>query len=146
MLQHPPAARRSHIATPNPVNRDSPKGQDPMMRSGACVTGTAASAPQTRRAVTTWERDWKLLTGWKRWLLVAGTVHASFTDLRLLADQVGIGIGVGLPGARSLEITRACVWGFFDQHLRGRPQALLEQPSPRYPEVTFCSPEAEPRA
>ena len=29
MLQHPPAARRSHIATPNPVNRDSPKRSRP---------------------------------------------------------------------------------------------------------------------
>ncbi len=89
---------------------------------------------------STWERDWKLLTGWKRWLLVAGAVHASFTDLALLADQVGIDIGVALPGARSLDITRAYVRAFFDQHLRGRPQALLDQPSPRYPEVTFCSP------
>jgi len=49
--------------------------------------------PGGEGAVTTWERDWRLLTGWKRWLLVAGT-----------------------------------------------PQALLDQPSPRYPEVTFCSP------
>lgn len=24
-------------------------------------------------------------------------------------------------------------------HLRSRPQALLDQPSPRCPEVTFCS-------
>jgi hypothetical protein len=91
--------------------------------------------------VTTWERDWELLTGWKRWLLVAGAMHASFTDLALLADQTGIDIGAGLPGARSLDITRAYVRAFFDQHLRGRPQALLDQPSPRYPEVTFCSPE-----
>jgi len=91
-------------------------------------------------AVTTWERDWELLTGWKRWLVVAGAVHASFTDLALLADQIGIDISAGLPGARSLDITRAYVRAFFDQHLRGRPQALLDQPSPRYPEVTFCSP------
>jgi dienelactone hydrolase len=91
-------------------------------------------------AVITWERDWKLLTGWKRWLVVAGAVHASFTDLALLADQLGIGIGAGLSGARSLDITRAYVRAFFDQHLRSRPQALLDQPSPRYPEVTFCSP------
>jgi dienelactone hydrolase len=90
--------------------------------------------------VTTWERDWALLTGWKRWLVVAGAAHASFTDLGLLADQSGIDIGAGLSGARSLEITRAYVRAFFDQHLRGRPQALLDQPSPRYPEVTFCSP------
>jgi hypothetical protein len=96
--------------------------------------------------VSTWERDWRLLTGWKRWLLVAGAVHASFTDLALLADQAGIGIGAGISGARSLDITRAYVRAFFDQHLRSRPQALLDQPSPRYPEVTFCCPEADTRA
>ena len=99
--------------------------------------------PGSGGAVTTWERDWKLLTGWKRWLLVAGTMHASFTDLALLADQIGIDIGAALPGARSLDITRAYVRAFFDQHLRSKPQALLDQPSPRYPEVTFCSPETK---
>jgi hypothetical protein len=79
------------------------------------------------------------LAGWKRWLVVAGAVHASFTDLALLADQAGIDIGADLPGAGSLDITRGYVRAFFDQHLRGSPQALLDQPSPRYPEVTFCS-------
>jgi hypothetical protein len=93
-----------------------------------------------RGAVITWERDWELLTGWKRWLVVTGAVHASFTDLALVADQVGVDIGTSLSGARSLDITRAYVRAFFDQHLRGRPQALLDQPSERYPEVTFCSP------
>jgi hypothetical protein len=97
-------------------------------------------APGGEGPVTTWERDWKLLTGWKRWLLVAGAMHASFTDLALLADQTGIDVGAGIPGARSLDITRAYVRAFFDQHLRSTPQALLDQPSPRYPEVTFCSP------
>ncbi|HEV2537043.1 MAG TPA: alpha/beta hydrolase [Streptosporangiaceae bacterium] len=94
--------------------------------------------PGGEGAVTTWERDWELLTDWKRWLLVAGAVHASFTDLALLADQLGLDIGADLPGARSLEITRAYVRAFFDQHLRGQPQALLDQPSPHYPEVTYC--------
>jgi hypothetical protein len=102
--------------------------------------------PGSGGAVTTWERDWKRLTGWKRWLLVAGTVHASFTDLALLADQIGIDIGAAVPGARSLDITRAYVRAFFDQHLRSEPQALLDQPSPRYPEVTFCSPETNTSA
>jgi dienelactone hydrolase len=100
-------------------------------------------APGSGGPVTTWERDWRRLTGWKRWLLVAGAIHASFTDLALLADQAGIDAGAGLSGARSLDITRAYVRAFFDQHLRGEPQALLDQPSPRYPEVTFCSPEEE---
>ena len=95
--------------------------------------------PGKKSAVITWERDWKLLTGWKRWLVVAGAIHASFTDLALLADQVGIDVGAALPGARSLDITRVYVRAFFDQHLRSKPEALLDQPSPRYPEVTFCS-------
>jgi dienelactone hydrolase len=101
--------------------------------------------PGSGGAVTTWERDWELLTGWKRWLLVAGAVHASFTDLALLADQSGIDTGAGLSGARSLDITRAYVRAFFDQHLRGKPQALLDPPSPGYPEVTFCSPGSNER-
>ena len=112
---------------------------------GGAVT-TLRDWKRLRGAVSTWERDWTLLTGWKRWLVVAGAVHASFTDLALLADQLGIDIGTGLPGARSLDITRGYVRAFFDQHLRGSPQALLDQPSPRYPEVIFCSPETETRA
>jgi dienelactone hydrolase len=105
--------------------------------------GSGGGIPGKPGPASTWERDWKLLTGWKRWLLVAGAIHASFTDLALLADQTGIDIGAGLPGARSLDITRSYVRAFFDQHLRSKPQALLDQPSPRYPEVTFCSPEAK---
>ena len=104
--------------------------------SGHAVTPGTREWKLLRGSVTTWERDWKLLTGWKRWLLVAGAVHASFTDLGLLADHFGIDTGAGLRGARSLDITRAYVRAFFDQHLRGEPQALLDRPSPRYPEVT----------
>ena len=96
--------------------------------------------PGEKSAVITWERDWKLLTGWKRWLVVAGAIHASFTDLALLADQVGIDVDAALPGARSLDVTRVYVRAFFDQHLRRKPEALLDQPSPRYPEVTFVFP------
>jgi hypothetical protein len=91
-------------------------------------------------SVLTWERDWRLLTGWKRWLVVAGAKHASFTDLGLLADQAGIDIGADLHGERGLEITRGYVRAFFDEHLRGTPQARLDRASPEFPEVMFCSP------
>ncbi|HEX6453230.1 MAG TPA: alpha/beta hydrolase, partial [Trebonia sp.] len=114
--------------------------------TGSAVTPGTRDWKLLRGAVTTWERDWELLTGWKRWLVVVGAVHASFTDLALLADQIGIDIGAGLSGARSLDITRAYVRAFFDQHLCGKPQTLLDQPSPRYPEVAFASPEAETRS
>lgn len=70
---------------------------------------------------------------------MSGAGHASFADLGLLADQLGVDTAA-LSGARCLDITRAYVRAFFDQHLRGEPQALLDQPSAGLPEVTFCSP------
>ncbi|MEU4723383.1 alpha/beta hydrolase [Nonomuraea dietziae] len=91
----------------------------------------------------TWERDWKLLTGWKRWLLVTGADHASFTDISVLADQLGIDVGAKLSGVRSLEITRRYVRAFLDLHLLKRAHRLLERPSKRYPEVKYCAPETK---
>ena len=90
------------------------------------------------------DRDWKHLTGWKRWLVVKGSVHASFTDYDMLAGQLGVDLGGHLAGTRSVDITRRYVRAFFDLHLRGSRQALLDKPSPHYPEVTFCAPERLP--
>ncbi|GAA0934216.1 alpha/beta hydrolase [Nonomuraea longicatena] len=101
----------------------------------------ATYTPGKGEAAATWERDWKQLTGWKRWLLVTGTAHTSFTDLGLLMDQLGIDDGSELPGDRAMDITRAYVGAFFDLHLRNRPQPLLDRPSSRHPEVEHCSPE-----
>jgi len=84
-----------------------------------------------------WETDWTQLTGWKRWVMVSGTVHASFTDLGVLADQLGVDLGNSIDAYRALAITRAYVSAFFDQNLRCRPQPLMTAPSPAYPEVTF---------
>ncbi len=85
-----------------------------------------------------WERDWARMTGWKHWVEVAGTQHASFTDVGLFADQWGVDIGATTTSARAQAITRAYVNAFFGQHLLGRPSALLDGSSTRYPEVTFC--------
>jgi hypothetical protein len=72
---------------------------------------------------------------------MAGAEHTSFTDLGVLTDQLGIDDGADIPGARAMEITRRYVAAFLDAHLRKKPQALLDAPSARYPEVTFCAPE-----
>lgn len=92
---------------------------------------------------STWKRDWEHLTGWKRWLVVKGAVHPSFTDYDMLLRQLGVDLGGDLKGTRSLDITRTYVGAFLDLHLRGRPQPVLDKPSPRYPEVQFCSPPAK---
>jgi dienelactone hydrolase len=88
-----------------------------------------------------WDRDWARLTGWKRWLVMAGSVHASFTDYDLLTEQIGVDLGSELTGARTVELTRRYVRAFFDRHLRGINQPLLQHPSSRYPEMLFCTPE-----
>ncbi len=99
----------------------------------------SAYTPGGGGPAVTWERDWEHLTGWKRWLVVAGAEHASFTDVGLLAEQLGLDIGATLPAARTSQITRRYTRAFFDLHLHTTPQPLLDQPSPQYPEVGFCS-------
>lgn len=94
-----------------------------------------------------WDRSWKQLTGWKRWLDVPEGGHMTFTDAPWLADRFGLPAGTPpdevtkgygtLHGPRSTALTRAYVGAFLDRHLRGTPSPLLDRPSPAYPEVTF---------
>lgn len=84
-----------------------------------------------------WDRNWPHLTGWKRRMTVTGAVHPSFTDYDTLMQQVGVDLGSGLAGSRSVDITRPYVRAFLDLHLRHRPQPLLDKPSAHYPEVKF---------
>jgi predicted dienelactone hydrolase len=89
---------------------------------------------------TSWDRDWRLLTGWKRWIVLRGAEHRSFTDAPLLMGALGVKPPAGvLPAARSAELTRTYVAAFLDRHLRSQRRPLLDGPSSRSPEVTFCS-------
>ncbi|GAB1821676.1 alpha/beta hydrolase [Herbidospora sp. RD11066] len=88
---------------------------------------------------TSWDRDWKLLTGWKRWLVVQGTDHQSFTDLPQLAGALGMRQPPGTPSAARLaDITRTYVAAFLDEHLKSHLQPLLKGASSSYPEIAFC--------
>ncbi|MEU3269643.1 GatB/YqeY domain-containing protein [Saccharomonospora sp. NPDC006951] len=88
-------------------------------------------------AAETWEHDWPLLTGWKRWLVVAGMAHPSFTDLGIIGERLGLDFAAAAPALRGAAITRACVRAFLDLHLRGTPQPLLSAPVPEFPEVVL---------
>ncbi|MEU9830085.1 alpha/beta hydrolase [Streptosporangium sp. NPDC048047] len=99
--------------------------------------GSPQHVPGGRDA--SWDRDWKRLTGWKRWLVLSGSEHGSFTDSPLLEDALGIRNPPGvLPAARSAELVRSYVAAFLDRHLKSRRQPLLDGPSPRFPEAGFC--------
>ena len=84
-----------------------------------------------------WDAAWPELSGWRRWLTVAGADHYSFTDVDLLAWQAGIDPGFVLDPARGVDLTRTYVGAFLDQHLRDIPRPELAGPVNEYPEVTF---------
>jgi dienelactone hydrolase len=88
----------------------------------------------------TWDGSWPNISGWKRWLTVAGTNHTSFTDLSILEKAAGMSTPDDLSPQRSLQITRAYVGAFFDEHLKHKKQPLLDGPTPANPEVAFQSP------
>ncbi|WP_433180296.1 alpha/beta hydrolase family protein [Actinoallomurus sp. CA-150999] len=85
----------------------------------------------------TWASAWAKLDGWKRWLTVSGSNHGSFTDVPILAEKLGIPEppGTTISAHRSVQITRAYVGAFFDLHLRGIREPVLDGPSAAFPEV-----------
>ncbi|MFI5783720.1 alpha/beta hydrolase family protein [Nocardia sp. NPDC051570] len=87
-----------------------------------------------------WDEAWGRLRGWKRWLTLVGANHNSFADTLALAEQAGLPNQTALRGGRAVDLTRAYVAAFFDQHLRGVGQPLLDGPAPAYPEVRFNKP------
>ncbi|WP_431914039.1 alpha/beta hydrolase family protein [Nonomuraea jabiensis] len=90
---------------------------------------------------TSWPLAWQRLDGWKRWLTVADSGHFTFIDLPIIGGQAGVvDPSAPLSGERSGEITTAYVGAFFDQHLRGEHQPLLDGPSAANPEVAFQNP------
>ncbi|MEP7289091.1 MAG: carboxylic ester hydrolase, partial [Chloroflexota bacterium] len=70
---------------------------------------------------------------------VPGLFHVNFTDAPYftpLAPQLGFS-GPNINAQRGFDIINAYSLAFFDQHLEGRPSALLDGPSKQYPEVLF---------
>ncbi|MFI6376082.1 alpha/beta hydrolase family protein [Streptomyces sp. NPDC050546] len=110
-------------------------GGRPFMMLGAESTHSPNSP------TTDWPNVWNHLNGWKRWLTVAGAGHFSFTDLPYLAGQLGLpDPATPLSGERGWRITRDYVSAFFDLHLRGMSQPLLDGPKATHPEVAFQQP------
>lgn len=87
-----------------------------------------------------WDEAWTRLRGWHRWITVVGAEHDSFADTGTLAEQAGAQSKTPLPGKRAVDITRAYVAAFFDQHLRGVGQPSLDDLAPTFPEVRVNNP------
>lgn len=105
---------------------------------------TAAFPRATQPAVAAF---WSHLRGWRLNIQALGAVHSSYCDTQMLMPQLAKAVGMSdddlkgwigtLDPARAVRIQQAYPLAFFDQHLRHRPQRLLDDPSPGFPEVEF---------
>ncbi|MBM2622935.1 acetylhydrolase [Actinoplanes sp. LDG1-06] len=90
---------------------------------------------------------WTQLRGWRLNVQARGAVHSSYGDLQVLMPQVARLVGMSddelrswigtLDPARAVRIDRAYPVAFFDEHLRGREQRLLDGPNRAFPEVDY---------
>ncbi|MGW0431696.1 alpha/beta hydrolase family protein [Micromonospora sp. NPDC003197] len=109
--------------------------------------GLSSGRPHTHREAPEWRSFWENSTGWKLDLYVADGEHFTFTDYQVLLPQVDAvfplpagflssTIGTVDP-SRVTNSLRGYLTAFLDEHLRGRPQSLLDGPSTRHPDVSF---------
>jgi predicted dienelactone hydrolase len=106
--------------------------RDPFLMVGAEVHGQPGEDDS-------WDKAWKKLRGWKRWITVDGTGHSAMTDLAPLAEQAGLNQDE-TDGLRSSDIARTYVTAFLDEHLRCEDEPVLDGPSAEWPEVDFHNP------
>jgi hypothetical protein len=86
---------------------------------------------------------WENVAGWRRFLSLVGSSHATYVDDVTLNSQLAAAgvIPAPAPGridpVRAVAAQRAYIRAFFDLWLRGHDSQLLDAPSPDYPEVLF---------
>ncbi|MGW0683022.1 alpha/beta hydrolase [Streptomyces sp. NPDC002754] len=100
-----------------------------------------------RRTVPSWRELWRHSGGWRRDLTLRGSRHATYTDATTLLPQIAARLDLphetlttwvgSVPTERAVAAQRAYLAAFFDRWLRGGDGALLDAPSPRYPEIAF---------
>ncbi|TVY32647.1 putative 1-alkyl-2-acetylglycerophosphocholine esterase [Lachnellula occidentalis] len=93
---------------------------------------------------STWLSGWPKLLGWKKYVMVANTMHYDFSDYPIVFETLGITPTNGtnfllgdLKGKRALEIVTSYVGVFLDFVLLGKESRLLDGPVKQFPEVTF---------
>ncbi|MQA97008.1 MAG: carboxylic ester hydrolase [Streptosporangiales bacterium] len=71
-------------------------------------------------------------------LSIPGMFHLNFTDFPYWSPAAArLGLTGPIAGDRGFTLLNAYSLAFFDRHLRGRHDSLLEGPSPRFPEARF---------
>jgi predicted dienelactone hydrolase len=133
-----------------PLSAVSQKGLDrPFLLFGSDTS--QRTQPKSAYYDKSWAAFWEAQRGWKLNLQLPGSLHQSFSDYQLVYPQLlpkifgqtpivddSIALRVGtIDPDRSVTAQSAYLTAVFDQFLKGRPQPLLREESPRFPEVRF---------
>ncbi|WP_433176505.1 alpha/beta hydrolase family protein [Actinoallomurus sp. CA-150999] len=109
------------------------------------LMGSAGPGGSDHRRESSWRSFWAHGRGWRADLTLRGSRHGSYTDAEAILPQlrgrvpdktIGDDIGTVDP-ARAITVERTYVSSFFDRWLRRKDDGLLNDPSPRYPEIEF---------
>ena len=96
----------------------------------------------------TWAQVWPRLRGWTLELALTGAQHATFEDLPLLLQVLGlegalppevVGLVGSLGGGRAVQVITAYLVAFFDAVLKCEMGPLPQGPSGAFPEVQFVA-------
>lgn len=115
-----------------------------LMNSGYYKDGNEADSHLTAKDRKSF---WQNSSGWKLDLSIPKGMHYTFTDYQILLPMlegklsippqvIQSAIGTTNP-EQMLSAQRNYISAFFELHLKGIPQLLLESPSTLYPEVEF---------
>lgn len=100
----------------------------------------------TRCTDPSWATLWSNLHAFKLELKLANSQHDTFTDLPIVIKTLGLldklspavpGLLGTIDGLKALTAVSAYVTAFLDFVLDGRQNRLLQEPSRKYPEVSF---------
>jgi pimeloyl-ACP methyl ester carboxylesterase len=96
----------------------------------------------------TWFDIWPKLRAFRLDLVLANSLHYTFSDFPIVLETLGIVPNnataqalqvTDLDGRRALKIVTTYVTAFMDLVLKGKNSALLKGPVPEFPEITFDS-------
>ncbi len=87
---------------------------------------------------TTMRAVYDSLPGDGYFVRVPGMFHVNFSDAPYFSPIMSqIGLTGPIDGQRGQDIVNAYSLAFFDKHLKGQPETLLDGPTKQYPEVLF---------
>lgn len=98
-----------------------------------------------------WDERWEGLTGWRQWIRVTDSGHSNTLDKGVVMDRLGLRDLLtpeqwraqfgDLEPEHGVRLTRDYSTGFFDHHLRGEEQPILDDPQSVHPELVEVGPE-----